>query len=150
MEIKIVERSAFTVVGLKYRGKNENNEIPQLWRDLGPRCGEIAHQADESTAYGICANMDSETGAFDYVAGFEVSSAGDAPEGMAAFEVPAGKYAAFSTTLPKLGETFQNAYHTWLPQAGHRPTGGPEIEVYDEQFDPQDPNSEFAVYIPIE
>lgn len=28
MEPKIVETSGFTVVGMKYRGKNENNEIP--------------------------------------------------------------------------------------------------------------------------
>jgi AraC family transcriptional regulator len=149
MEIQIVERSAFTVAGLKYRGSNENNEIPQMWQALGPRSGEIEHRADDDTAYGICANMDKETGEFDYIAGFEVTSAGDVPEGMVAFEVPPAKYAVFPTTLPKIGETFQNAYHTWLPQAGYQPTGGPEIEEYDEKFDPQDPNSEFAVYIPI-
>jgi hypothetical protein len=30
MKPKIVSRAAFTVVGMKYHGKNENNEIPQL------------------------------------------------------------------------------------------------------------------------
>jgi AraC family transcriptional regulator len=111
--------------------------------------GEIENRAGDSAAYGISANMDMETGDFDYIAGFEVTSAEGLPEGMAAIEVPAGKYAMLPTTLPKIGETFQNAYGTWLPQAGYQPTGGPEIELYDEQFDPQDPNSEFAVYIPV-
>jgi AraC family transcriptional regulator len=150
MEIKIVERDAFTVVGLKYRGKNENNEIPQLWQALGPRTGEIKGMTDEQLAYGISANMDMETHEFDYIAGFNVRSAEAVPKGMVAFEVPKARYAVFMTTLPKIGETFQRAHHTWLPQAGHQPSGGPELELYDEKFDPQDPNSEFELYIPIE
>ncbi|MGD8399131.1 MAG: GyrI-like domain-containing protein [Anaerolineae bacterium] len=150
MEIKTVEREPFTVVGLKYRGRNENAEIPQLWRDLGPHSGEIEHIADDTVAYGISANMDAATGAFDYVAGFAVSRTGDVPAGMIAFEVPGGRYAVFTTTLPEIGETFQRAYHTWLPGAGYRPTGGPEFELYDGRFDEQDPSSEFDLYIPIE
>lgn len=148
MKPKTVQKSGFTVVGLKYHGENENNEIPQMWQELGPRTGEIAHMAGEDAAYGISANMD-ETGAFDYVAGFEVSSIEDVPEGMVAFQVPGGKYAVFRTTLPKIGETFQNAHRSWLPQAGLQPTGGPEFELYDEQFNPQDPTSEFDLYIPV-
>ena len=93
MEIKTVEKKAFTVVGLKYRGKNEQNEIPQLWQALGPRSGEIQHRADHTTAYGICANMDEASGEFDYVAGFVVRSAEDVPQDMVAFEVPAARYA---------------------------------------------------------
>lgn len=148
MSVKIVERPEFIVVGLKYRGKSEQGEIPQLWQALGPRSGEI-EMVDDTAAYGISANIDQETGEFDYVAGFEVSSAEDVPEGMVAFEVPGGRYAVFSTTLPKIGETFDQAYHTWLPQAGHQPRSGPEFELYDERFDPQDPDSEFDLYIPI-
>jgi AraC family transcriptional regulator len=149
MEIKTVEREAFTVVGLKYRGKNKENEIPNLWQALGPRTGEIEQMTGEQIAYGISANMDIETGEFDYIAGFRVSSAEEVPEGMVAFKVPGAKYAVFTTTLPKIGQTFQNAHHNWLPGAGHQPTGGPELELYDERFDPQDPNSEFDLYIPI-
>jgi predicted transcriptional regulator YdeE/nitroreductase len=149
MEPKIVERGAFTVVGLKYRGKNENNEIPQLWQALGPRVYAIKNMVGDHVAYGISANMDRETGEFDYIAGFGVTSAEDVPEGMIAFEIPSAWYAIFSTTLPKIGETFQKAYQTWLPQAGCEPTGGPELEVYDERFNVQDPTSEFDLYVPI-
>ncbi len=149
MEPKIVNRSAFTVVGMKYRGKNENNEIPQMWQALGPRVSEIKNISDDHVAYGISANMDSETGEFDYVAGFEVSSAEEVPAGMVRFEVPGGRYAVFSTTLPKIGETFQQAYHAWLPQSGYQPAGTAEFELYDEHFDPQDPDSKFDLYIPI-
>jgi AraC family transcriptional regulator len=79
-----------------------------------------------------------------------VSSAENVPEGMACFEVPGGKYAVFTTTLPKLGETFQYAYSTWLPQSGYQHADGPDFELYGEYFNPQDPESEFEVYIPIQ
>lgn len=150
MEIKIIERSAFTVVGMKVRSKNENNEIPQAWQALELREDEVEHnRVDNTRGYGICANMDMDSGVFDYVAGFEVRSAEGAPAGMVAFEVPGGRYAVFTTTLPKIGETLQNAHRTWLPQAGHRPTGGPQFELYDE-FDTEDPNSAFDLHIPIQ
>jgi AraC family transcriptional regulator len=149
MSIKIAERPKFTVVGLKYRGKNEQGEIPQLWQALGPRTGEIQNMVDDKAAYGISANIDNETGEFDYIAGYEVSSTEEVPEGMVAFQVPAGRYAVVSTTLPKIGETFDLAYHTLLPQAGHQPSGGPEFELYDERFDPRDPDSTFELYVPI-
>lgn len=149
MEPKIVSRERFTVIGMKYRGKNESNEIPQLWQELGPRVEEIKNIVGPHVAYGICANMDMASGEFDYIAGFEVSSAEKVPEGLVSFELPGGRYAIFTTTLPKIGETFHNAYHTWLAETGHEPTGGPEFELYDEQFDPQDPDSTVDLYIPL-
>lgn len=149
MEPRIVERSAFTVIGMKVRGKNEHGEIPKLWETLGPRVHEIKNMLENGVAYGISANMDENSGEFDYVAGFEVSSPRDIPEGMVRFDVPRGRYAIFRTTLPRIGETFTQAYQTWLPQSGYQPTGGPELELYDEAFDPQDPDSEFDLYIPV-
>jgi AraC family transcriptional regulator len=150
MELKIVSRPTFTIVGVKYHGKNEKNEIPQLWQSFGPRMGEIKHEVDPQVAYGVCANVDQETREFDYIAGFQVETVADIPEGMISMEIPEATYAAFTTTLPALGETFRNAYHKWLPEAGHQPTGGPELELYGEEFDAQEPTSTFEVYIPIE
>jgi AraC family transcriptional regulator len=149
MEPKIVDHPAIIVVGLKYHGKNENNEIPRLWEALDPRASEIMNRVDEHLAYGISANMDQDTGAFDYVAGFAVGSPEKVPEGMVHFSVPGGKYAVFTTTLPRLGETLMHAYHDWLPESGYQPAGTADFELYNEAFDPRDPNSEFDVYIPI-
>jgi predicted transcriptional regulator YdeE len=147
MEIKTIQQPALTVVGLKYRGKNENDEIPQMWGALMSRTGEIANMSKEPVAYGVCTNMDKESGEFDYIAGYRVSGSGEIPEGMVAFPLPAGKYAVFTTTLPQLGDTYQNAYHTWLPEAGIEPTGDLDIEVYDERFDPHNPDSVFDILI---
>ena len=150
MEPKIVKRSAFTVVGVKYRGRNENNEIKQMWQDFGPRMLEIQHKVDAYTALGVCANIDHETGEFDYVAGFEVEDAAVIPAGMVSIEIPEATYAVFATTLPAIGQTFDNAHQEWIPQSRYRPTGGTELEVYDEEFDPQDPTSTFEICIPVE
>ncbi len=149
MEPKIVSKPAFTIVGVKVRGRNENNEIPQLWDAFGPRMGEIKHMVDKHACYGVCANADHETHEFDYFAAFEVDSTVDMPEGMVSFEVPAATYAVFRTTLPDVGKTFDHAYQTWLPQSGYKPTGGPDLELYDEEFDPRDPESTFAIFVPI-
>lgn len=150
MALRIVSKPAFTVVGVKYRGRNENNEIPQLWQTFSPRMGEINYKVDPHTALGVCANMDKETGDFDYIAGFEVETAAGIPTGMVSIEVSEATYAVFETTLPAIGQTLDNAHRKWVPQSGHRPTGGPELEVYGEAFDPQDPTSTFEVCIPVE
>ena len=149
MEPKIVSKPAFTIVGVKYHGRNENNEIPQLWNDFGPRMVEVKHMVDKHACYGVCANVDKQTRKFDYFAAFEVDSTDDIPEGMVSFEVPEATYAVFRTTLPDIGTTFDHAYHSWLPESGYQATGGPELELYDEEFDPRDPASTFGIYIPI-
>ena len=150
MEPKIVKRAAFTVVGMKYHGKNENNEIPQMWGQFGSRVPEIKHRVDPHVAYGVCDNFDESSSEFDYIAGFEVGSTAEIPEGMVSWDIPEGKYAVFTCTLPTLGETHQYAYHTWLPQSGYQRAAGPEFELYDESFDPKDPNSKMDVYVPIQ
>lgn len=122
---------------------------PQFWGAFEPRIGEIENIVNEHTSYGISANQDMETGEFDYIAGFEVSSAENLPPGMVHFEVPGEKYAVFATTLSRVGETFDYAYQTWLPKSNYQPTGDPDLEVYGEAFHPQDPDSEFDVYVAI-
>lgn len=150
MKPKTTARPAFTVVGVKYRGKNENNEIPQMWSEFGPRMNEIKHKRNPHVAYGVMGNFDGDTGEFDYVAGFEVTSAAELPEGMVSWEVPEQNYAVFTCTLPTLHDTFHYIYETWLPQSGCQRAEGPEFELYDKSFDPQDKSSEMYVYIPIQ
>jgi AraC family transcriptional regulator len=150
MEPKIVQKEAFSVVGLRYRGKNEQNEIPQLWGALMQRMGEIRHIIADHTSYGLSDGFDHETGAFDYTAGFPVSSTADMPDGMVAVEVPGGTYAVFACSLRTMAETYDTAYQTWLPQSGHELGPGPVFELYDDRFDSEDPGSEFDIYLPIQ
>jgi AraC family transcriptional regulator len=148
MEPKIVAKPAFTVVGMLYQGKNENNEIAQMWQQFNPRMGEVKHKADPYVCYGVCYDMDSEEG-FEYVAGFEVDSVADMPKGMVSRDVPKQKYAIFPCTLKTIGEAYGHAFQTWLPGSGYQRGDGPDFEYYDENFNPGEAGSQLYIYIPI-
>jgi len=148
-EPKVVTKSAFTIVGMKYRGKNENNEIPEMWQVFMPEAEKIEHRVNRFVAYGAMDNYDQASGEFDYLAAFEVDSTEDVPEGLVCWQVPASRYAVLTCTLPTIGQAFEYAYNTWLPQSGYERACGPEFEFYDKSFDPADENSKMYLYIPI-
>jgi AraC family transcriptional regulator len=150
MDPQIVQRSAFTMAGLMCSGKHQSNEIPELWQALGPRFQEIQHVSQPDIAYGVCGNFDEDTGTFDYLAGIEVDCAAELPEGMVSWEVPAATYAVFTCTLPTLHETHARIHCKWFPESSFRRAQGPEVERYDEHFDPKDPDSRMEIYIPVQ
>jgi AraC family transcriptional regulator len=98
----------------------------------------------------VVGNYDEATGEFDYVAGINVSAAAEVPEGMVSWDIPAQTFAVFSCTLPELGSTLEHIHGTWLPASEYQHTDGPALELYDEDFDPGNPDSLMYVYIPIE
>lgn len=152
MEPKFVNRPAFSVVGMRYFGKNQNQEISHLWEQANPRFGEIRNLAPKAEAYGICMNVPgAQPGEFEYVAGLEVTKVDDMPEGMVAREVPASKYAMFTHvgSLAELKATYDYIYQTWLPQSGYELTGGADFELYNEDFKDFAPDSRFYIYVPI-
>ncbi|MFN2292200.1 MAG: GyrI-like domain-containing protein [Anaerolineae bacterium] len=149
MEATISSRPAFTVGGLLYRGKNEENEIAQMWSTSGARLWEMPNVTRPGVAYGVMDNMDLESGAFEYLAGLEVEAGADLPEGMVAWEIPAQTYAVFACTLPTLMETIHQIYEQWLPQSDYARSAGPEFEFYGQAFDANNPQSEMELWIPV-
>ena len=150
MESRFVSLPTFTLVGMMMRVKPQGKVPGQLWDEFGPRTSEIRHMAGPDVAYGLTNNMDMATGEFDYMAGVQVTSVEDIPEGMVSFNVPAQSYALFPCTIPTLREVFDHIYGVWLPASGYARTSGPELELYGETFDPRDPVAVFEVYIPVQ
>jgi predicted transcriptional regulator YdeE/DNA-binding transcriptional MerR regulator len=148
LEPKIVQREAFTVVGMEYRGKNENNEIKDMWDLFAPRMGEIKHPIWQWGSYGVCRDMPEE-GGLHYLAGVEVEQVEDVPDGMTVWTVPEQTYAVFPCTLPTLHDAYRYAFEEWLPQSGYRRGDGPDFELYTEEFEPDDPASTMYIYVPI-
>ncbi len=149
VEPQIISKAAFTVVGMKYRGKNLNNEIAQMWGEFNPRMEEIKHKADPGGCYGVCSDTGPD-GVFEYVAGFEVSRAADVPDGMVSWDVPAQKYAVFPCTLKTIHQAYQYAFETWLPQSGYQRGDGPDFELYGEEFEPNvEGADQLHIYVPI-
>ncbi len=129
-----------------YKGKNEHQEISQLWGKFNPRVSAIKNINDG--AFGLCKPMD-ENGVFEYLAAMGVSKVEDLPAGMEAWDVPEQTYAVLPCTLPTLHETYRYAFETWIPQSGHEYNQGIDFELYDENFDPNKADSPLWIYIPL-
>jgi predicted transcriptional regulator YdeE len=146
MEAKIVEKPAFTFVGMSYRGKNQHREIPALWETFVKRMGEIPNHTDEG--YGYSTNWDAKTGDFDYVAGFSVTKAGEVPEGMVSVSLPAQKYAVYPTRLSTIMADTGHIYTRTLPQDGLEPAPtGWFFEYYPPEYNGGDEPVE--LWVPI-
>jgi DNA-binding transcriptional MerR regulator len=156
MEPRIVNKPAFTVVGLPftgfitsapYEGGNENNEIGKVWDEFNRRAAEIKHVC--GPAYGLCFGMPNTQEPW-YIAGAEVSQVEDLPAGMMSMAVSAQKYAVFPCTLGTLGATYRCITEEWEPRTGHERAPGPDFELYDQEFDPGNPQEgKLSVYWPI-
>jgi AraC family transcriptional regulator len=157
MEPRIVTKEAFAVVGLPFTGfisnapyeeEKGNNEIGLVWDEFNRRCGEIKNVC--GPVYGLCFGMPNEREPW-YIAGIEVSRADEIPAGMLSMSVPAQKYAVFPCTLGALGATYRYITQEWQPRTGHEHADAPDFELYDEEFDPSDPqHGKLSVYWPIE
>jgi len=148
-DLQIVERPAMSVVGMLYHGKAGGPEIPQLWDKFGPRMESVPQSVHPAVAYGVCRDMDWQSGMFDYLAALEVAADAPVPEDMVRWEVPGGLYAMIPTTIPTIHDAYTLA-KTIIPDAGYRRTDCVDYELYDETFDPANPESVLYICIPVE
>ena len=148
-ELQIVERPAMTVVGMLYHGPGMSPEIPQLWDKFGPRMESIEGSVNPMVSYGVCANMDMQTGLFDYLAAVEVEENAPVPDDMVRWAVPGGHFALIPATLSTIGDAYQLAENL-ISDAGYQRAGSLEYELYDERFDPAQPDSVLYICFPVE
>lgn len=147
--IKFESLPAFQVMGMKYRGDNANQEIPQMWGKLNQRVQEIPISGE--CAYGVCFVLnDAVGGEFEYVAGFKVEQGARVPEGMVVVDVPASRYAVFAHRggIEGLKQTYHDICDVWWPSSGYKPRGY-DMEVYTEEWKGFSPDSVFYIYEPV-
>lgn len=150
IEAEILEKEAFSVVGLKYRGQNgTGEEIPYLWKELAESLEGIEVPFDHKSAYGLIDNYDDETAKFEYVAGVAVGEAHHVPLGMTRWEIPQQTWAVFRCSPACIDETYQEIYQTWLPRSGYQRAEGPEFEQYSIGFLRGEEDAEVRIHIPI-
>ena len=152
MDMKIVERPAFTVMGLKYEGKNEHDEIGKTWGQFNA----IAKARPEligPEAYGVCIWVNEDAGVFEYVCAFAAKSMDKLPEGFVLRTVPAHRYAVFAHRGPldTLRQTYNNIYQVWIPQSGLKLHPDHfDMEIYDEGFKAGSADSIMWIYVAVE
>lgn len=151
MEIQLKELPAFTIIGMRYEGKNQNHEISGLWGQFNQRSAEVPCRGD--AAYGVCQMLKGvPEGVFEYVAGFPVDPSDPVPAGMVSRTVPARTWAVFEHrgALDTLGATYQHIYQELIPASAYRPTAdGLDMEVYTEAFKIGEPDSVMYIYVAV-
>jgi predicted transcriptional regulator YdeE len=147
----MVKLPSFTVVGMSdFIPDDEPEMYAELWGKIMAKMGPLMGKVDMNTGYGLTLDYDEDEGIFHYLAGFKAYDPMDVPEGFATYDLPAQKYAIFTTTMAGIHDTYMFIYEEWLPKAGYNRAGGPDFELYDTSFNPEDPASQLYVYIPID
>jgi len=159
MNPKVVERGAFTVVGIAARTSNAREMtadgiISKQWGRLMQEglLAKIANRVDRNIVAVYTDYASDHNGEYTYVLGAGVKSDDDVPAGMVAKKIPAGKFAVFTS---EKGPAAKVVPETWmkinsLPQSA---VGGDRVyradyEIYDERAaDPA--NSQLDVYVGI-
>lgn len=151
MDVKMIDLPAMVLVGLRYQGKNQNDEVAGLWDDFNRRYAEISSKI-KGACYGVCRIPPGlPEGEFEYVACVPVSKVENLPKGMVVVELPALKCVAYPHhgKLDNLGETYEALYQGWLPQSGLEALEpGFDMECYGDQFNSTD-ESVFYIYLPV-
>lgn len=134
--------------GIDSDKNNLGEKLPALWGALLPRLAEIPHRQG-GVCYGVI--VPTATDRLDYFAAIEVGASGPVPPGMVTVEVPEATWARFEHlgTAADVDRTVSYAYGTWLPQSGHRHTGGPDLEVYGDAYHPTRADSRFHYCLPV-
>lgn len=155
-EVRIDEQEAFEVIGLYYKGKNQNCEIPALWQEFFKRAPEIPQDAllcERSWGISEMDAKDFEDGNFhgdmEYIACVEVKNGTNPPEGMVKKVVPKSKWLVFEHhgDLSKLDKTYHDIYRDYLPGSNHK-IGPWCLEMYDKRFDPSGAESSvFEIWV---
>jgi predicted transcriptional regulator YdeE len=154
---KIVEAGGFTVVGIAARTSNAKEVTPegiigQQWARLYQEgiLAQIPHKADSNVIALYTDYASDENGEYTYLLGAKVTSAEHVPAGMVAKQVPAGRYAVFTTDKGPVQQVIPQAWaRVWATPksdpAGKRAYRA-DFELHDQRAaDPQ--NSVVDIYV---
>jgi len=146
---RIEQRPALLIAGLSERYSQDNAGMPAQWQRFGPWLGHVPGQIGD-VAWGVCYNGDGK-GNIDYMAGVEVSDFDDLPAELARLRVADQTYAIFTHAehISTIQRTWAAIFSQWLPNSGRQHADAPELERYDERFDPQTGNGGFQIWIPL-
>lgn len=149
-EPRIVTNKPMLIAGFNGHFSVDNTQgIPLLWQRIAPHFGHIPGQKG-FIAYGASYNCD-DAGAFDYIAGAEVSSFSDLPDEFARLSVPEQLCAVFehSGHITGIQQTFEAIWRDWLPKSGREPAMGVTLELMDERFDGATGNGVVEIWVPL-
>lgn len=158
MEHKIIEKDEFLVIGMpvkiSLKDPGYQKKIMGLWKAFMPRVKEIKNRKNE-LLYGTCnisEGIEGDECSFEHIAGVEVESAEDIPEGMKAQKVPAAKYfvVTHKGRAEEIGKTYCAIEEEIKKLSLKEDRNKIFFELYDERFRENSDDSEFDIYSALE
>ncbi|WP_217240134.1 AraC family transcriptional regulator [Streptomyces sp. AC555_RSS877] len=159
MRYRVVDKPAFTVVGLKARvplvHAGPNQAIIDFVRGIEPQASERLEKLSDQEPQGIvsvCDDLDpsrAEGTELDYYHG--VITSASAPEGTTVLPVPAGIWAVFTTSGPApqaIQELWRDVFTQWFPSNPYRSRPGPEI--LRTRLSPDKTEADAELWLPVE
>lgn len=164
MEPKFVTLPAIKVVGFAIKTTStagENSKaIPAFWNDYmsGGKMEKLHAESfiKKHDEYGVCFQVDMETGEFEYVIGVEQIDGAEIPTDYHVCEVPPATYAVFSTppcNATNFAQNIQGTWHyifnEWFPNSGYEYAPNcVDFELYDDRC-MEDEGKICDIYIPV-
>lgn len=149
MNPRVVQRKAFPVIGIAVRTNNAREMTPEgvigkQWARFMQEglLGKIPNRADENIVALITDYASDKDGDYTQVIGARVTKADQVPAGMVAKQVPAGRYAVFTSEKGPVAQvvmgTWQRIWATPKTAPGGDRAYKTDFEVYDQRTrDPQ-------------
>lgn len=156
MEVKIVKKHSFRVIGKEGQGLSSEGEqwIPSLWKEANENFNEIeslAKKDSEGNIVGIWGVMTDINDNFNpwgkegkYLAGCEVVDTAVAPKNWTEWNIPGYKYIMASCAQKTYGKVFNYILKEYMPENEYELVGAVH------EFYPQDSYDELFLYFPIE
>ena len=155
MDYKIVEKEAFTIVGVSrsFRYETAYAEIPKFWdeHNTGEKKKTICGM------YGVCIDENNGSGEFEYMIADNYIPWNEVADGCTARTLPKHTWAVFPSkgAMPKtLQDVNTKIFSEWLPNCrDYEIAGGYNIELYGNPCDypkgNQDENYYCEIWIPV-
>lgn len=155
MDYKIVEKEAFTVMGVSrnFNYEKAKAEIPQFWTEhYQTGKGEVV-----GGMYGICLDESMGSDEFEYLIADDYVPWKETPDGYVAKTIPKNTWAVFPCkgAMPNaLQEVNNKIFSEWLPNCkDYKIAAGYNIEMYSNPQDypkgNQDENYSTEIWIPV-
>lgn len=149
---EIVEKSGFLVVGVRYSGSLQHEEVEWMWRErLLPRLPELPGDDKQKSVFiGVRLSLTAgDDGGFEYIAGISTRNLDGVPDGMAGWYVSGGKFAVVDVaTVSDIDNAYRYLYESWMPQQVKiRRRNAPCFEVFP--FGVESADARILVHVPI-
>jgi AraC family transcriptional regulator len=141
---KYIDAPAMRVAGLSGEyTRATTDQIPKQWEKFNAQLF-AAGLADDWTLGVVY-----PTALMRYITGVEIAADAPVPEGWIVVTVPAQRYAIFAETggIPAIRRAFAAIFTEWLPRSGMKPSDGPMIERYPEDWMT---SGNFEIWIPLQ